>query len=71
MQKGIVDRFEGDLAVIEIDGVTVDYPKKILPKDVQVGDLLIIENDTISIDAEGAKQLKTEIDNLADELFEE
>lgn len=66
-----MDRFEGDLAVIEIDGVTVDYPKKILPKDVQVGDLLIIENDTISIDVEGAKQLKTEIDNLADELFEE
>ncbi|GEL03427.1 DUF3006 domain-containing protein [Rummeliibacillus stabekisii] len=53
MQKGVVDRFEGELAVIEIDGVTVDYPKKIIPKEVQVGDLLIIKNDTISIDAEG------------------
>ncbi|UQW96088.1 DUF3006 domain-containing protein [Rummeliibacillus sp. G93] len=71
MQKGVVERFKGELAVIEIDGVTVNYPKKLLPKEVQVGDLLIIENDTISIDADGTKRLKIEIDNLADELFEE
>lgn len=66
-----MERFKGELAVIEIDGVTVNYPKKLLPKEVQVGDLLIIENDTISIDADGTKRLKIEIDNLADELFEE
>lgn len=37
--KGIIDRFEGDITVVEIDGETQDFPKKIFPKNAESGDV--------------------------------
>ncbi|HWI50438.1 MAG TPA: DUF3006 domain-containing protein [Rummeliibacillus sp.] len=71
MRKGIIDRFEGDLVVIEIDNCTIDIPKEKLPKEVNVGDQIIFDGDHITLDTEGTKKLKEEIDALADDLFEE
>ena len=31
MKRGIIDRFEGKLAVIEVNNVTIDVPKSKLP----------------------------------------
>ncbi|WP_236636187.1 DUF3006 domain-containing protein [Pradoshia eiseniae] len=37
--KGIIDRFEGDITVVGIDGETQDFPKKIFPKHAESGDV--------------------------------
>lgn len=37
MKRGIIDRFEGELAVIEVNNVTIDVPKsKLLPLQKRV-----------------------------------
>ncbi|MGE7662662.1 DUF3006 domain-containing protein [Peribacillus sp. NPDC097197] len=72
MVDGIIDRFEGKIAVVEIDGGDMkDIPKSSLPKGAKVGDMLIIDGDNISISKEGTEKLRKEIDNLMDELFED
>lgn len=71
MEKGVIDRFEGDLAVVEFDSGMRDIPKKKLPKDSNVGDMLIFDGDSITIDKAGTDKLRTEIEDLMKELFEE
>ena len=72
MVQGIIDRFEGKVAVVEIDGGDMkDFPKSALPKGAKVGDMLIIDGDTITISKEGTEKLRKEIDDLMDELFED
>ncbi|MFD6440549.1 DUF3006 domain-containing protein [Peribacillus sp. NPDC060186] len=72
MVQGIIDRFEGKIAVVEIDGGDMkDFPKRSLPKGAKVGDMLIIDGDKITISKEGTEKLRKEIDDLMDELFED
>ncbi|CAH0159798.1 DUF3006 domain-containing protein [Peribacillus simplex] len=72
MVQRIIDRFEGKIAVVEIEGGDMkDFPKSSLPKGAKVGDMLIIDGNTITISKEGTKQLRKEIDDLMDELFED
>ncbi|MEK4351074.1 DUF3006 domain-containing protein [Paenibacillus sp. FSL R5-0475] len=71
MQKGIIDRFEGEYAVIEFDGKTEDVLRSELPAEVKPGDTLIFEEDKVIIDTEGTASRKEEMDSLMDELFEE
>ena len=71
MKKGIIDRFEGELAVVEFDDEMKDIPKSKLPKEANVGDVLIFDGDKITISKEETNKLKKEIDDLMDELFED
>lgn len=71
MKKGIIDRFEGEIAVVEFEKEMKDIPKADLPEKAQAGDVLIFEGDTITISAEETAKLKKEIDDLMDELFED
>lgn len=71
MGKGIIDRFEGDLAVVEFDFEMRDIPKKLLPEDSNVGDMLVFDGDSIRIDKAGTDKLRTEIEDQMKELFEE
>ncbi|ASS86286.1 MULTISPECIES: DUF3006 domain-containing protein [Geobacillus] len=66
--KGIVDRFEGDIAVVEIDKKTLDLPKTIFPKEIDVGDVVIIE---VTIDKKETEKLRKEIEELMNEVFED
>ncbi|WP_072280191.1 DUF3006 domain-containing protein [Alkalithermobacter thermoalcaliphilus] len=70
--KGIIDRFEGELAVIELENKTfMNIHKKLLPNDCKEGDVVVLSRDgTIEIDYNAYKKLREEIDNLMDELFE-
>ncbi|KDR95048.1 Protein of unknown function [Peptoclostridium litorale DSM 5388] len=70
MKKGIIDRFEGDIAVVEFEDKThEDIPNEKLPPGVQEGDVLIIEKDSIKLDKKETKRLRDEIESLMDELF--
>ncbi|MBB6285307.1 DUF3006 domain-containing protein [Geobacillus subterraneus] len=66
--KGIVDRFEGDIAVVEIDRKTLDLPKTIFPKGTDAGDVVIIE---VTIDKKETEKLRKEIEDLMNEVFED
>ena len=43
MQRGIIDRFEDDLAVIEFEDGMKDIHKSLLPKQANIGDMLVFE----------------------------
>lgn len=70
MERGVVDRFEGDMAVIEIEGATRDFPRKSLPRDIKIGDSVIIEDGKVRRDNTQSAKRRTEIERLMDELFE-
>ena len=67
----IIDRFEGELAVVEFDDEMKDIPKRVLPKEAKVGDLLIFDGNKITLSKEETDNLKQEIDDLMDELFDD
>ena len=58
MKKGIIDRFEGELAVVEFDDEMKDIPKSKLPKEAKVGDVLIFDGDKITISKEETNKVK-------------
>lgn len=63
----IVDRFAGNMAVIEYPDGTFDLPRSLLPTDAQEGDVLIFN---ISIDKKSTKEQLTKIEHLMDDVFE-
>ena len=71
MKKGIIDRFEGELAVVEFDDEMKDIPKSKLPKKTNVGDVLIFDGNKITVSKKENSKLEKEIDDLMDELFED
>jgi hypothetical protein len=63
----IIDRFEGEWAVIEYGRKTFNFPKTLLPKKAKEGDVITI---SISIDREATAKERN-IEKLADQLFED
>ncbi|WP_214776052.1 DUF3006 domain-containing protein [Exiguobacterium sp. s37] len=71
-RRGIIDRFEGDLAVVEFGEVMEDIPRSRLPESIQPGDVLwFYEDGRVERDTEAKQQLSNEIDQLMEELWEE
>ena len=60
-----LDRFEGDKAVLIIDGMEAVIPRMLLPQEVSEGDYLKID---MSIDAAQRKSVSAEISELQDRL---
>ena len=69
--KGIIDRFEEGFAVVEIEGKTKDYPKDIFPKDTEVGDVVYITGNKVTVDKQETKKREKEIEDLMNELWED
>ncbi|WP_033828159.1 DUF3006 domain-containing protein [Bacillus andreraoultii] len=70
--KLILDRFEGSLAVCETEsGEMIDIEKGYLPKNVKVGDVIIFENNTYTIDQSETEKRRKEIEDLMAELWED
>jgi len=69
--KGIIDRFEEGFAVVEIEGKTKDYPKDIFPKDTEVGDVVYITENKVTVDRQETKKREKEIEDLMNELWED
>jgi len=64
--QAIVDRIEGKIAVLEIEGeLFIEIPKKFLPKGVKDGDVLKI---TFEIDKPAKKQKIEKIKKLQEKL---
>lgn len=69
--KGIIDRFEGEFAVVEIDGATHDFKKSMFPKEAEVGDVVEITGDKVTVLKEETKKRRKEIEDLMDEVWED
>ncbi|MCG7408240.1 DUF3006 domain-containing protein [Paenibacillus sp. ACRRX] len=68
---GVIDRFEGDWAVIEMNGDMQEVERRQLPAHARPGDAVVIEDGKIRVDQERTVRLRQEADMLIDELFEE
>ncbi|KYH34851.1 hypothetical protein CLTEP_11660 [Clostridium tepidiprofundi DSM 19306] len=69
--KGIIDRFEGQFAIVELDdGEIVNVPKIRMPSDAEEGMVIDID-ETITINYKETEIRKTENDSLAKELWED
>jgi len=69
--KGIIDRFEGEYAVVEMDDRIMKNIKiEILPQGIKEGTAIKFVNGEWQIDRERTENLKSEIDELAKNLFE-
>lgn len=73
MQRGIIDRFEGRYAIIEMSqGPMKIIVKQSLPAKASVGDVILIHaNNQITLDTKRTATRKKEIEDLANDLFEE
>jgi hypothetical protein len=69
--KGIIDRFEGKYAVVEVEGGRmIDVDKSQLPLGAKEG-MVIQISERITIDIEETKKRKEEIEELTKDLWEE
>lgn len=67
---GIIDRFEGNFAVVEIQNKEMINIEKIrLPKGAKEGDVLNI-GEEITIDYKETEKRKKEIEKMVEDLFE-
>jgi len=69
--RGIIDRFEGEFAVVELDNREMkNIKREILPEGVKEGTAIEFVNGEWHIDEGKTKTFKAEIDELAKNLFE-
>jgi len=67
--RGIIDRFEGDFAVVELeDGEMRNIKRELVPAEAKEGDVLnIIE--VITIDYEETEKRRKKIEELTEDMW--
>ena len=63
--KWIIDRFEGDFAVVECDGRCFNLPEYALPKDACEGDVV-----EVMVNKSETGKAKNDAENLLKSLFD-
>lgn len=71
MNKGIIDRFEGLMAIVEIDHAMIKIDRKDLPADAREGDVIKKLGDGWIIDRSDSAFRKKQIEELAKEIWED
>jgi len=64
----IIDRFEGDWAVMEWNGITFNFPRRLLPGGAKEGDVIRIVSE---VDAARTADRRRRVRQLEDKLFRE
>ncbi|MEN6328121.1 MAG: DUF3006 domain-containing protein [Syntrophomonas sp.] len=68
----IIDRFDGDYAVIETEEKSMKKIKRAeIPSAAREGDILVFKNNKWNIDSEATQRRKEQIAALAAELWED
>lgn len=66
----IIDRFEQRYAVCQFeDGLMLNVPLELIPKDAKESDVIFIDETAIRVDKEATEVLKGEIKKLMNKLF--
>ena len=69
--KGIIDRFEGQYAVVELsDGKMIDIDRAQLPAEAEEG-MVVDISKSITINLDETKRRKEEIEKLTEDLWDE
>jgi hypothetical protein len=63
----VIDRFEGDFAVVEFAERTFDMPRRLLPVDAKEGDAIRIR---VTVDQKETRKRRNSVQKLVNELFE-
>ena len=68
--KGIIDRFEGSFAVVELEnGEMKNIKRELVPMEAKEGDILII-GENITIDHEETEKRRKDIEKLTEDMWE-
>lgn len=68
---GIIDRFEGDFAVVEFDGRTMkDIPRATVDPLAKEGDVIVLIDGQYKVDTKKTAKRKAEIEKLTENLWE-
>ncbi len=65
----VVDRIEGDFAVVENEGIMLDIPLSQLPCNVKEGDMICFLNGVYIVDNKTADEQREEISARLENLF--
>lgn len=66
----VLDRFEGDIAVIEDNGIMKSIPHYMIEKGVKAGSVLLLKNGKYILDVDKTKARREKLIGLQDSLFE-
>lgn len=64
----VLDRFEGQYAIIEMNRRTFHIPKALLPKSAKAGDVISIQ---ITVDEDATKTRTQSTEKMADSLYKQ
>ncbi|MGS0765334.1 DUF3006 domain-containing protein [Syntrophomonas curvata] len=67
--KVIIDRFEGEFAILEGDDEFKTIPRAMLPAQAREGDVLVSDKGEWLLDSEAAKRRREKAEKLAGELW--
>ncbi|WP_238985081.1 DUF3006 domain-containing protein [Bacillus kwashiorkori] len=71
LKKGIVDRFEGDWVIIEIDGKTYNIEKSKVHPHVKVDDVVILMDEQWRTDEAETRARSKQIKQLMDSVWDD
>lgn len=72
MKRFIVDRFEGDKAVLECEnGETAVFERRSLPKNLKEGDVLRFDNGSCYLNAEETARRRKKIRTLMESIIKD
>ncbi|WP_028392364.1 DUF3006 domain-containing protein [Bacillus cihuensis] len=69
--KGIIDRFEGDLVVVEVDGKTINVPKKLVDSKVKVSDVVELVNEKWMVNEAETEKRRKKIKSIMESVWED
>ncbi len=69
--KAVIDRWEGEYAVLDIQGKMENVKKDQIPAGAREGDVLLKQGGQWIIDRKSSERRKEEIEHLADELWKD
>ena len=70
MKTGIIDRFEGQYALVEIAGTIRSISRRRLPAEAQEGDVIVLQGRKWTVDQEATQERQKYLAELADTLWE-
>lgn len=65
--EGIIDRFEGEYAIVETEGKMLNIPAVLLPREAKEGDVISI---AITVHKKKTAAVKKQIEDLMDKVWE-
>lgn len=69
--KGIIDRFEDELVVIEVDGKTQDVHTSLVADDVKMGDVVFFQEGVWKKDEKATKERASMMKSLMNDVWED